>query len=147
VEDWEKEILQTQVLPRLYRAMEYLERDQYDCAYEEVNDAVVTIANRLLRELSLQDLDAIRVLASTTPSFSLGLVVPGVRLLHALAVFAHALRAWLGSCERPQPNAHTEPLSSPSERCLHTEDMRPVDRDPYKIENEEEYKKLPQFLC
>jgi len=63
MEDWEKEILQTQVLPRLYRAMEYLERDQYDCAYEEINDAVATIANRLLRELSLQDLDAIRVLA------------------------------------------------------------------------------------
>jgi len=65
MEDWEKEILQTQVLPRLYRAMEYLERDKYDCAYEEVNDAVATIANRLLRELSLQDLDAIRVLAWT----------------------------------------------------------------------------------
>jgi len=63
MEDWEKEILQTQVLPCLYRAMEYLERDQYDCAYEEVNDAVAIIANRLLRELSLQDLDAIRVLA------------------------------------------------------------------------------------
>jgi len=63
MEDWEKEILQTQVLPCLCRAMEYLERDQYDCAYEEINDAVATIANRLLRELSLQDLDAIRVLA------------------------------------------------------------------------------------
>ena len=63
MEDWEKEILQTQVLPSLYRAMEYLERDQYDSAYEEVNDTISIIANRLLRELSLQDLDAIRALA------------------------------------------------------------------------------------
>ena len=63
MEDWEKEILQTQVLPRLYRAMEYLERDQYDSAYEEVNDAVAIIANKILRKLSLQDLDAIRALA------------------------------------------------------------------------------------
>jgi len=43
--------------------MEYLERDQYDSAYEEVNDTISIIANRLLRELSLQDLDAIRALA------------------------------------------------------------------------------------
>jgi len=63
MEGWEKEILQTQVLPRLYRAMEYLERDQYDSAYEEVSDAVTIIANKLLRELSLQDLDAIRAFA------------------------------------------------------------------------------------
>ena len=68
---------------------------------------------------------------STTLSFSLGLVVPGVRSPHALAVFAHALRAWLGSCEHPQQSTHTEPLSSPSERHSHNEDMRPVDRDPY----------------
>jgi len=63
MEDWEKEILQTQVLPCLYRAMEYLERDRYDNAYEEINDAVAIIANRLLKELSLQDLDTIRALA------------------------------------------------------------------------------------
>ena len=69
-------------------------------------------------------------LLSTAPSFSLGLVVPGVRSPHALAVFACALRAWLGSCEHPQQSTHTEPLSSPSERHLHNEDMRPVDRDP-----------------
>jgi len=47
-----------------------------------------------------------------------------------LAAFTHAPRAWSGSCERPQPNAHTEPPSSPSERRLHTEDMKLVDRDP-----------------
>lgn len=58
-----EEVLQAKVLPCLYRAMDYLERDQYDSAYEEVNDAVAIIANRILRELSLQDLDAIRVLA------------------------------------------------------------------------------------
>ena len=46
------------------------------------------------------------------------------------AVFACAPRACLGSCERPQQSAHTEPLSSPSERHSHNEDMRPVDRDP-----------------
>ena len=46
------------------------------------------------------------------------------------AAFTSAPWAWLGSCERPQQNTHTEPLSSPSERHLHNEDMRPVDRDP-----------------
>ena len=63
MENWERGVLQAKVLPCLYRAMEYLERDQCDSAYREVNDAVAIIANRLLRELSLQDLDAIRVLA------------------------------------------------------------------------------------
>ena len=47
------------------------------------------------------------------------------------AALTCALQAWLGSCEHPQQSAHTEPLSSPSERHLHNEDMRPVDRDPY----------------
>ena len=46
------------------------------------------------------------------------------------AAFTYAPQAWLGSCERSQQNTHTEPLSSPSERHLHNEDMRPVDRDP-----------------
>jgi len=47
------------------------------------------------------------------------------------AVFACALQAWLGSCEHPQQSTHTEPLSSPSERHSHNEDMRPVDHDPH----------------
>ena len=46
------------------------------------------------------------------------------------AAFTYAPQAWLGSCERSQQNTHTEPLSLPSERHLHNEDMRPVDRDP-----------------
>ena len=46
------------------------------------------------------------------------------------AVFACALQAWLGSCEHPQQSTHTEPLSSPSERHSHNEDMRLVDCSP-----------------
>ena len=46
------------------------------------------------------------------------------------AASTNALQAWLGSCRHPQQSTHTEPLSSPSERHLHNEDMRPVDRDP-----------------
>ena len=53
-----------------------------------------------------------------------------MRSLHTSAAPTNAPRAWLGSCERPQQNAHTEPLSSPSERHLHNEDMRTVDRAP-----------------
>ena len=46
------------------------------------------------------------------------------------AALTRAPQAWLGSCERPQQNAHTELLSSPSERHLHNEDMRLIDRSP-----------------
>jgi len=63
MEEWEEEVLQTKVLPALYRAKEYLKEDRYDSAYNEIEDAIAVIANRLLPELSLQDLDAIRVLA------------------------------------------------------------------------------------
>jgi len=63
MEEWEKEVLQTKVLPALYRAKEYLKDDRYDSAYNEIEDAIAVIANRLLPELSLQDLDQIRVLA------------------------------------------------------------------------------------
>jgi len=58
-----KQVLQTKVLPALYRAKEYLKQDRYDSAYNEIEDAIAVIANRLLPELSLQDLDQIRVLA------------------------------------------------------------------------------------
>jgi len=57
MEEWEKEVLQTKVLPALYRAKEYLKDDRYDSAYNEIEDAIAVIANRLLPELSLQDLD------------------------------------------------------------------------------------------
>jgi len=63
MEEWEEEVLQTKVLPALYRAKEFLKRDRYDSAYNEIEDAIAVIANRLLPELSLQDLDQIRVLA------------------------------------------------------------------------------------
>ena len=63
MEEWEEEVLQTKVLPALYRAKEYLKQDRYDSAYNEIEDAIAVIANRLLPELSLQDLDQIRVLA------------------------------------------------------------------------------------
>jgi len=58
-----KEVLQTKVLPALYRAKEYLKEDRYDSAYNEIENAITVIVNRLFPELSLQDLDAIRVLA------------------------------------------------------------------------------------
>jgi len=61
--EWEKEVLQTKILPCLYRAKEYLKDYRYDSAYNEIEDAIAVIANRLLPELSLQDLDQIRVLA------------------------------------------------------------------------------------
>ena len=63
---------------------------------------------------------------STTTRFGGWLVVPGVRLLCVLAVFTHAPQARSGSCEHPQQSTHTEPLSSPSERHLHNENMRTV---------------------
>jgi len=63
MEEWEKEVLQTKVLPALYRAKEYLKDDRYDSAYNEIEDAIAVIANRLLPELDLIDLDQIRVLA------------------------------------------------------------------------------------
>jgi len=63
MQEWEKEVLQTKVLPALYRAREYLKQERYDSAYNEIEDAIAVIANRLLPELSLQDLDQIRVLA------------------------------------------------------------------------------------
>ena len=61
-DEWKK-VLQTKVLPCLYRAKEYLERDQYDSAYRETEEAIAIIANKLLPELSLQDLTQIAVLA------------------------------------------------------------------------------------
>jgi len=63
MEEWEKEVLQTKVLPCLYRAKEHLKHDRYDSAYEEIEEAIAVIANRLLPELDLIDLDQIRVLA------------------------------------------------------------------------------------
>ena len=63
MEEWEEEVLQTKVLPALYRAKEFLKRDRYDSAYNEIEDAIAVIANRLLPELDLIDLDQIRVLA------------------------------------------------------------------------------------
>ena len=63
MKEWEEEVLETKVLPALYRAKEYLKEDKYDSAYNEIEEAIAVIANRLLPELSLQDLDAIRVLA------------------------------------------------------------------------------------
>jgi len=63
MKEWEREVLQTQVLPALYRARGYLRQDRYDSAYNEIEDAIAVIANRLLPELDLIDLDQIRVLA------------------------------------------------------------------------------------
>ena len=59
----EREVLQTKVLPALYRAKEYLKQDRYDGAYNEIEDAIAVIANRLL-ELDLIDLSQISVLST-----------------------------------------------------------------------------------
>ena len=63
MDEWEEEVLQQKILPALYRAKEYLKHDRYDSAYNEIEDAIAVIANRLLPELDLIDLDQIRVLA------------------------------------------------------------------------------------
>ncbi|MHC1568657.1 MAG: hypothetical protein ACXQTT_03570 [Candidatus Syntropharchaeia archaeon] len=62
MEKWEEEVLQTKVLTALYRAKRCIERNMYDSAYKEIEEAIAVIANRLL-ELDLIDLDQIRVLA------------------------------------------------------------------------------------
>ena len=63
MKEWEKDVLQGKVLPNLYRAREYLKRNQYDRAYEEIEEAIAVIANKLLPELDLIDLHNIEVFA------------------------------------------------------------------------------------
>ena len=63
MEEWEKDVLQSKVLPCLYRAKEHLKRNQYDTAYNEIEDAIALIVSRLLPELDLIDLNQIEVLS------------------------------------------------------------------------------------
>ena len=85
--------------------------------------AVELLRERLNEELNPEDLVNYHLLKHVACSLRCAFTARS-------AASTNALRAWLGSCERPQPSTHTEPLSSPSERHSHTEDMRPVDRDP-----------------
>jgi len=62
---WERDILQEKVLPALYRAKNYLCRDKYDYAYNEIEEAIAIIVNRLLPELDLIDLNQIQILSIT----------------------------------------------------------------------------------
>ena len=56
---------------------------------------------------------------STTPSFSLGLVAPSMRSLHALAVFTHTPWDWLGPCGHPQPSTAPDRSHHPrSVQCM-----------------------------
>jgi len=43
MKEWEEEVLETKVLPALYRAKEYLKEDKYDSAYNEIEEAIAVI--------------------------------------------------------------------------------------------------------
>ena len=85
--------------------------------------AVELLRERLNEELDPEDLVNYHLLKQVACSLRCAFTA-------RFAAFTYAPQAWLGSCERSQQNTHTEPLSSPSERHLHNEDMRPVDHDP-----------------